>query len=172
MPQVSLLRPGIPQTNSHWKPCSPLCHPEEPTCLRQVERGMNMGKRCLPSRPRGPAPKISPARKAWVHRQAVERRRCGTTLLVCSLGAKPTCPGAPWRDLQFPYRVATKPNHKQNCYPGRSGPVPASRGGNNNYFRGSTISKFFWCINDTSTLAVCNPSHCSLVIGKLKIVSP
>jgi len=44
--------------------------------------------------------------------------------------------------------------------------------GNNNYFRGSTISKFFWCINDTTTLAVCNPSHCSLVIGKLKIANP
>ena len=46
---------------------------------------MNLGKRCLPSRPRGPAPKISPARKGWVHRQAIERRRCGTTLFVCSL---------------------------------------------------------------------------------------
>jgi hypothetical protein len=32
--------------------------------------------------------KISPARKGWVHRQAVERRRCGTTLFVCSLGAQ------------------------------------------------------------------------------------
>jgi hypothetical protein len=42
-----------------------------------------MGKRCLQSRPRGPAPKISPARKGWVHRQAVERRRCGTTFFVC-----------------------------------------------------------------------------------------
>jgi hypothetical protein len=41
--------------------------------------------------------KISPARKGWVHRQAVERRRCGTTLLVCSLGAKP-------RDLSTPLR--------------------------------------------------------------------
>src|SRR5580693_2659694 len=40
------------------------------TCLRQVKAGMNMGKRCLHSRPRGPAPKISPARKGWVHRQA------------------------------------------------------------------------------------------------------
>jgi hypothetical protein len=28
--------------------------------------------------------KISPARKGWVHRQAVERWRCGTTLFVCS----------------------------------------------------------------------------------------
>jgi hypothetical protein len=43
-----------------------------------------MGKRCLQSRPRGPAPKISPARKGWVHSQAVERRRRGTTLFVCS----------------------------------------------------------------------------------------
>jgi hypothetical protein len=46
-----------------------------------------MGKRCLPSRPRGPAPKISPARKGGVHSQAVERRRCGTRLFACSLGA-------------------------------------------------------------------------------------
>jgi hypothetical protein len=53
-----------------------------------------MGKRCSQSRPRGPAPKISPARKGWVHSQALERRRCGTTLFVCSLGAQP-------RDLQF-----------------------------------------------------------------------
>jgi hypothetical protein len=36
---------------------------------------MNTGKRCLQSRPRGPALKISPARKGWVHRQAVARRK-------------------------------------------------------------------------------------------------
>jgi hypothetical protein len=53
-----------------------------------------MGKRCSQSRPRGPAPKISPARKGGVNSQARERRRCGTTLFVCSLGAQP-------RDLQF-----------------------------------------------------------------------
>jgi hypothetical protein len=54
-----------------------------------------MGKPCLQSRPRGPAPKISPARKGWVHNyvpgctsQAVERRRRGTTFFVCSLGAE------------------------------------------------------------------------------------
>ena len=41
-----------------------------------------MGKPCLQSRPGGPAPKISPARKGWVHSHAVERRRCGTTLFV------------------------------------------------------------------------------------------
>jgi hypothetical protein len=112
---------------------------------------MNIGKGCLQSRPRGPGPKISPARKGCVHRQAVERWRCDTTLFACSLGAadslkrvgremtgflyrqqklgcpthlarfsrdvgyhgtrratlsmslgaKPTCPGVPWRDLQF-----------------------------------------------------------------------
>jgi hypothetical protein len=50
-----------------------------------------MGNRCLQSRPRGPAPKISPARKGWIHRQAVERRRCSsTTLFVCSLGQERT----------------------------------------------------------------------------------
>ena len=56
--------PATTSMNHH----SFLCHPEEPTCLCQVKGGMNMGKRCLPSRPRGPAPKISPARKGWVHR--------------------------------------------------------------------------------------------------------
>jgi hypothetical protein len=74
-----------PRPSSSRPPGAPW---EQLTCLRQVKAGMNMGKRCLRSRPRGPAPKISPARKGWVHRQAVERRRCGTTLCVCSLGAK------------------------------------------------------------------------------------
>src|ERR1700692_4892474 len=89
VPQVSVLRPRIPANNPNWKLRSPLCHPEEqPTCLRQVKGGKNMGKRCLQSRPRGPAPKISPARKGWVHRQAVERRRGGTHLFVCFFGAE------------------------------------------------------------------------------------
>src|SRR5450631_2415557 len=35
--------------------------PEWLTCLRQVKEGMNMGKQCLPSRPRGPAPKNQPS---------------------------------------------------------------------------------------------------------------
>jgi hypothetical protein len=79
--------PFPPATALHPQLPPPFCHPEEPTCLRQVKGWMNMGKRCMQSRPRGPAPKISPARKGWVHRHAVERRRCGTTLCVCSLGA-------------------------------------------------------------------------------------
>jgi hypothetical protein len=70
-----------------------------------------MGKRCLQSRPRGPAPKISPARKGWVHRQAIERRRCGTTLFVCSLGPErsgvespaPACRGI-CRSPSIPHR--------------------------------------------------------------------
>jgi hypothetical protein len=76
-----------------------------------------MGKRCLQSRPRGPAPKISPARKGWVHSQALERRRCGTTLFVCSLGAKP-------RDLQFcgPFLERWNIMLKQNCHLDRSVP--------------------------------------------------
>jgi hypothetical protein len=88
--------PAVPEMST--LKCSPLCHPacpglpwdvppEQTTCLRQVKGGMNMGKRCLQFRPRGPAPKNSPARKGWAHCQAVERRRCGTTLFVCSLGA-------------------------------------------------------------------------------------
>jgi hypothetical protein len=36
--------------------------------------------------PEGRPPNVSPARKGWVHRHSVERRRCGTTLFVCSSG--------------------------------------------------------------------------------------
>ena len=46
-----------------------------------------MGKRCLQSRPRGPSAKRQPSPEGLgIQRQAVERRRCGTTLFVCSLG--------------------------------------------------------------------------------------
>jgi hypothetical protein len=43
---------------------------------------------------------------------------------LLSLGAKPTCPGAPWRDLQFPpvpdnQRPKTA-SRKPNCHPDRS----------------------------------------------------
>jgi hypothetical protein len=109
--------PETPRSSNHslWNRRPFLCHPEEPTCLRQVKGGMNMGKRCLPSRPRGPAPKISPARKGSVHSQAVERRRCGTTLFVCSSGAKP-------RDLQVrgPFVEASSFRVTQNCHLDRS----------------------------------------------------
>ena len=45
-----------------------------------------MGKRCLQSRPRGPAPKSAqPGRAGKSERKAVERRRWGTTLFVCSV---------------------------------------------------------------------------------------
>ena len=56
------------------------------TCLWQVKDGMNMGKRCLQSRPRGPSAKRQPSPEGLgIQRQPVERRRCGTTLFVCSL---------------------------------------------------------------------------------------
>ena len=80
VPQVSLLRPGIRATDPQWKRHPTLCHPEQLTWLRQVEGGMKMGKRCLQSRPRGPAP---------YQASSAGRRRCGTTLFVCSLGAYP-----------------------------------------------------------------------------------
>ena len=45
-----------------------------------------MGKRCLQSRPRGPSAKRQPSPEGLgIQRQPVERRRCGTTLFVCSL---------------------------------------------------------------------------------------
>ena len=67
-------------------------HPEWLTCLWQVKDGMNMGKRCLQSRPRGPSAKRQPSPEGLgIQRQPVERRRCGTTLFVCSLGEQLTC---------------------------------------------------------------------------------
>jgi hypothetical protein len=121
-----------PSNHSSRNPCPFLCHPEEPTCLRQVK-----GERCLQSRPRGPAPKISPARKGWVHKaggRAPEVRHHTLRLFIPSVPGfpasqlspvplmwfslkrthvvdrsqlstgnpgEPTCPGVPWRDLQF-----------------------------------------------------------------------
>ena len=73
---VSPPRPPAPQYR----------HPEWLTCLWQVKDGMNMGKRCLQSRPRGPSAKRQPSPEGLgIQRQPVERRRCGTTLFVCSL---------------------------------------------------------------------------------------
>jgi len=40
------------------------------------------------------------------------------------------------------------------------------------YCRGSSNSRFLWCSNVTTTLADCSVSHCSLLIGKLKIHNP
>ena len=48
---------------------------------RQVKGGMNMGKRCLQSRPRGPAPKISPVRKSLSENQVYEFSPVGTAEL-------------------------------------------------------------------------------------------
>ncbi len=54
-----------------------------------------MGKRCLQSRPREPAPNVSPARKGWVHKggRAPEVRHHTLRLFIKW--------GEPWRDLQF-----------------------------------------------------------------------
>ena len=40
-----------------------------------------------------------------------------------------------------------------------------SRGGTLPTQRPMLISRFFWCMNWTTTLAVCSVSHCSLVMG-------
>ena len=103
----------------------PLCHPacpgvpwEQLTCLRQVKDGMNMGKRCLQSRPGGPSAKRQPSPEGLgPQRQAVERRRCGTTLFVCSLGEPVTfsifsCFLHPTRCCSIPSRKAS------SCRPG------------------------------------------------------
>jgi hypothetical protein len=173
VPQVSLLRPGIPATDPKWNRHPLLCHPacpgvpwEQPTCLRQVKGGMNMGKRCLQSRPRGPAPKISPARKGWAHKaggRAPEVRHhtlrlfirsapgfptsqlspaplmwfslkrttwsCPNPQLSTENPGEPTCPGAPWRDLQFllPAANAAGP---PDWHPGRieaTAPIPSAK---------------------------------------------
>jgi hypothetical protein len=97
------------------------------------------------------------------------------------------------RPSDLPNLSYQTPTLKQNCHPDRSrgirspprSPIipPKSEKPSRHpperlthtpttYFRGSNNSKFFWCINETTTLADCSVSHCSLVIGKLKIVSP
>ncbi len=57
---------------------------------------------CIPARradtKRQPSPEgLGP----WMVGSRSSTGGCGTTLFVCSLRAKPTCPGVPWRDLQF-----------------------------------------------------------------------
>ena len=47
-----------------------------------------------------------------------------------------------------------------------------AKGSRKPYCRGSSNSRFFWCINEITTLAVCSVFHWSLVMGKLKMASP
>jgi len=56
--------------------------------------------------PEGRPPNVSPARKGWEIDPAEDPSAVGAALnrssaLPVSLGAQPTCPGVPWRDLQF-----------------------------------------------------------------------
>jgi hypothetical protein len=52
-----------------------------------------MGKRCLRSRPRGPAPNVSPARKGWETESEEDPSAGGAAhTLRLSLGTKPTSP--------------------------------------------------------------------------------
>ncbi len=114
-----------PATTFHGGPS--LCHPACPgvpwerlTYLRQVKDGMNMGKRCLQSRPRGPSAKCQPSPEGLgIQRQPVERRRCGTTLFVCSLREPVTfsifsCFLHPTRCCSIPSRKAS------SCLPRRA----------------------------------------------------
>jgi hypothetical protein len=56
--------------------------------------------------PEGRPPNVSPARKGWEIDPEEDPGAVGAALyrssaLPVSLGAYPTCPGVPWRDLQF-----------------------------------------------------------------------
>jgi hypothetical protein len=55
-----------PSTSNHAKVCHrpPLCHPEEPTCLWQVEKEMTLQSPWMRG-PEGRPPNVSPARKGW-----------------------------------------------------------------------------------------------------------
>ena len=64
---------GAPRfsNRSLWNRYPFLCHPKA-TCLWQVKGGMNMGKRCLRSRPRGPTAKRQPSPRGLGHPGEVE----------------------------------------------------------------------------------------------------
>jgi hypothetical protein len=91
-----------------------LCHPacpgvpwEQSTCLRQVEGEMTRQRSPWMQGPEGRPPNVSPARKGWEIDPEQDPSAVGAALnrssaLPVSLGAKPTCPGAPWRNLQVP----------------------------------------------------------------------
>jgi hypothetical protein len=56
--------------------------------------------------PEGRPPNVSPARKGWEIDPEEDPSAVGAALnrsstLPVSLGAKPTCPGVPWRDLRL-----------------------------------------------------------------------
>ncbi|MEA2261875.1 MAG: hypothetical protein QOJ51_4700, partial [Acidobacteriaceae bacterium] len=56
--------------------------------------------------PEGRPPNVSPARKGWETDPEEDLSAAGAALnlsstAAVSLGAQPTCPGVPWRDLQF-----------------------------------------------------------------------
>jgi hypothetical protein len=84
----AVLSTGIRFTVRH---CPTLCHPEQLTCLRQLEREMTPAI-ATDARPGGPTAKRQPSPEGLgiQSRRRSEHRRCGTV----SLGAKP-------RDLQF-----------------------------------------------------------------------
>ena len=75
---------------SSWNRRSPLCHPEQLNCPRQIEREMTP-EMATDARPGGPTAKRQPSPEGLGNqsRRGSERRRCGTV----SLGAQPrACP--------------------------------------------------------------------------------
>jgi hypothetical protein len=57
---------GLLSSNpSPWKRRPPLCHPEQSTCLRQVEGEMTRQKSLRMQGPEGRPLNVSPARKGW-----------------------------------------------------------------------------------------------------------
>ncbi len=79
-----------------------------------------MGKRCLQSRPRGPSAKRQPSPEGLgIQRQPVERRRCGTTLFVCSLREPVTF--SIFSCFLHPTRCCLVPSRKaSSCLPRRA----------------------------------------------------
>jgi hypothetical protein len=119
------------------------CHPALPrrvvgaqlTCLRQVKAGMNKGKRCLQSRPRGPGTKNQPSPEGLGPEpggRAPEVRHHTLRLFIRSV------PGFSYLTAltRATYVVLPKENHIQlteaatlDRKSGGSRPVPACRGG-------------------------------------------
>jgi hypothetical protein len=75
--------------------------------LPAASRGRNdTAKIAMDARPGGPTAKRQPSPEGWEIDPEQDPSAVGAALnrssaLPVSLGAKPTCPGAPWRNLQF-----------------------------------------------------------------------
>jgi hypothetical protein len=94
-----------PATTFHRTFAPPFVIPSSCVPWGKLRRN-DTSKMAIDVRPGGPTAKRQPSPEGLGNRsrRGSERRRRGTnrsSALPVSLGAKPTCPGVPWRDLKF-----------------------------------------------------------------------